>query len=569
MVKRILLFAVFLISILTCYSQVVTECPKNIGFERGDLSNWECQIGDISGTGALFPEGLRPAEISLRPPGPASFVNHRLFKSGQGSKDPYGGFSLDSPNGSDYVVRLGNSDNGRGAERISYSLKVPANVENYSIVFNYAVVFENPPHDEDAQPRFKVRILDDKDTETSCGSFTFTAPGFGRILPGFERSRVTSNGDPVFYKPWAPVMINLSNYRGKTVKLEFTTNDCSEGEHFGYAYIDFNENCSIPVTGNITCNEASSLTLKTLPGFKEYRWFNAENPAVTLGTEQTLVLNQVPKIGAAYGVDVIPYTDLGCPQHLTTVIDGMSFKIHQPPARCVSVDITAIPLVVGNSSDLTYTYWKDPDATIPLSDPRNVTISGTYFIKATSSSGCPLIEAVNVTILSGLDIKLRQPRAVIFPGVLDITNTFTHEPDVTYSYWADSDASVPIASDPRRIDKDGIYYVKADNNDGCTSVTPVTVEVIVPDMTIPNAFTPNGDGINDVFTIRIDRRIHINYFRIYDRWGRLVFETPDINRSWTGFKGNSMASVGTYYWILEFGDDLKKYTRSGYVSVIR
>ncbi len=144
-----------------------------------------------------------------------------------------------------------------------------------------------------------------------------------------------------------------------------------------------------------------------------------------------------------------------------------------------------------------------------------------------------------------------------------------HEQDVTYSYWANSDASVPLATDPKRIDKDGTYYVKAVNNDGCTSVTPVTAEVVMPDMVIPNAFTPNGDGINDVLTIRMDSRISINYFRVYDRWGRLIYETPDINRYWTGFKGNSMASVGTYYWVLEFGDELKKYKRSGSITVIR
>ena len=138
-------------------------------------------------------------------------------------------------------------------------------------------------------------------TTTSCGSFEFIAPGSGGSLPGFEISDIRgSRGDPVFYKPWAPVLVNLTDYRGQTIRLEFTTNDCSRGGHFGYAYIDFNENCSIPITGNVTCPGAKSITLKTLPGFSKYYWFN-DTTGDFLGSADSVVLSPVPPVGTRIG----------------------------------------------------------------------------------------------------------------------------------------------------------------------------------------------------------------------------------------------------------------------------
>ncbi|HEY0769385.1 MAG TPA: hypothetical protein VGD31_03565, partial [Sphingobacteriaceae bacterium] len=168
-------------------SQIVTECPQNIGFEQGRLTNWQCFTGEISGTGRNFPNTQRPAVISVTPSVPIAGI-HTVIPNGTGL-DPYGNFSLDAPNGSNYVIQLGNSNNGREAERISYTINIPSTVNEYSIVFNYAVVLENPDHQEDEQPKFTARVIDvATNTFTECGSFEFTAPGAGGGIPGFEKS---------------------------------------------------------------------------------------------------------------------------------------------------------------------------------------------------------------------------------------------------------------------------------------------------------------------------------------------------------------------------------------------
>ena len=408
MLHRFLLLLSFCITVIHGNAQVVTQCPQNIGFETGLFTNWQCAVGTISQTGSS-PTNVRPAFITLNNSSP-QLDQHTLIKRSEG-KDYYGEFSTNAPNGSDYVIKLGNECNGRGAESISYTMKVPANVDAYSINFNYAVVFESPPHETDEQPKFTVRIVEvSGNTASTCGSYDFVA-SVG--LAGFKTSPFPSrslcgggggagggtatgpnNASPVLYKDWSPVLLNLSDYLGKTIKIEFTTNDCSRGGHFGYAYIDFDENCSIPLTGNITCPEINSLTLKTLPGFAGYRWFNADQPELALGTEDHVFLSSLPNPGTKIGVDLIPFPGLGCIQTLYTTIGGIVMNIIDPAPNCTSVDLTDISIKIGSSSDLTYTYFTDELATTPLPDPKHVLVSGKYYIKGLSSSGCIDIKPV-------------------------------------------------------------------------------------------------------------------------------------------------------------------------------
>jgi len=566
MFQRILLFTCLSYTALTGYGQVVTECPQNIGFENSLFTNWECYTGVVGGNrNPQIPTGT----VSLTP---SVSVNNRqtMIKRGGGT-DPYGFFSLNAPNGSDYVVKLGNNINGAEAESISYTLTVPANVDAYSIIFSYAVVFESPNHVPEQQPRFTAKVFDlTANSSTSCGSFDFVAPRLGSGLPGFEDAPVRkSAGIPVLYKPWSPVLVNLSDYRGHTIRLEFTTNDCAPGGHFGYAYIDFNENCSIPITGNVTCPGATAITLKALPGFSGYRWFNANSDV--LGTADSLVLSPVPPAGTRIGVELVPYDGLGCTQTLYTVIENMNMNIKDPPPKCtaIGVDLTDISLKVGNSSDLSYTYWKDDKATMRIADPKHISLGGYYYVKGLSSSGCFKIQRVKVTIAELPPIAVTQPAPVNYPNTVDITRTFVREPGLTYSYWLTPDTIVRVKN-PTNIRLSGNFYIKASGLGGCECFAPVTVDVVIPDIIIPNTFTPNGDGINDVFTILVNSKLTVKSLSIYSRWGEPVFITSDITNFWDGLKANSMMPLGVYFWVMEGHDNSqKKFFRSGSVTVIR
>lgn len=84
---------------------------------------------------------------------------------------------------------------------------------------------------------------------------------------------------------------------------------------------------------------------------------------------------------------------------------------------------------------------------------------------------------------------------------------------------------------------------------------------------IPNAFTPNGDGINDIFYIR--GNVNLIIFKIYNRWGENIFISRDINHGWDGtFKGvQAPMEVYVYFAIIEEEGIIKKY--KGNITLIR
>jgi gliding motility-associated-like protein len=68
---------------------------------------------------------------------------------------------------------------------------------------------------------------------------------------------------------------------------------------------------------------------------------------------------------------------------------------------------------------------------------------------------------------------------------------------------------------------------------------------------VPNVFTPNSDAFNEKFTIQYASNVARFNLRIYNRWGKLVFESSNINTVWDGRTGSgSEASIGVYYWII-------------------
>jgi gliding motility-associated-like protein len=96
------------------------------------------------------------------------------------------------------------------------------------------------------------------------------------------------------------------------------------------------------------------------------------------------------------------------------------------------------------------------------------------------------------------------------------------------------------------------------NVHGCTDVA--TEEICIqPEVTIyvPNAFTPNGDGLNDVFLPK-GSGLDWNTFSmmIFDRWGNLIYETTDINKGWRGIVKNSgeIAQQDIYVWKIDIND---------------
>lgn len=88
-------------------------------------------------------------------------------------------------------------------------------------------------------------------------------------------------------------------------------------------------------------------------------------------------------------------------------------------------------------------------------------------------------------------------------------------------------------------------------------------------LNIPNAFTPNDDGINDEFRVAY-RSISTFEIYIYDQWGRRVYESNDITKGWDGKVGNRLGTIGCYFYVIKAkGTDGVSYNKKGTVNLIR
>lgn len=108
---------------------------------------------------------------------------------------------------------------------------------------------------------------------------------------------------------------------------------------------------------------------------------------------------------------------------------------------------------------------------------------------------------------------------------------------------------------------------------GCADTLCDTLAVFVDNLWAPTAFTPDGNDVNDVFkVVTTDMAPEDYHLSIYDRWGRLVFETKDMDKGWDGSgKGGGKARSGVYVWHLEYrplytADKLDKY---GYITLLK
>lgn len=214
----------------------------NGGFEKSiDATEWTAAFGKILGQ-------TQDPDWSTLTMG-TSASRHTLTSTGN---DP-NITAIPMVHSGQNAIRLGNSSVGAETELISKTFTVDA--QNSIIRFWYAVVFQDPGHEVMAQPSFWVRLLEG-------GTYK---PGFVN-LDGTGKDKIIASNSSFFetknnirYKNWTCVEVNLSTFIGKEVTLQFITEDCAQGAHYGYAYIDdFCGNCSGSPDGSISFSESKS-----------------------------------------------------------------------------------------------------------------------------------------------------------------------------------------------------------------------------------------------------------------------------------------------------------------------
>jgi gliding motility-associated-like protein len=207
--------------------------------------------------------------------------------------------------------------------------------------------------------------------------------------------------------------------------------------------------------------------------------------------------------------------------------------------------------------------WHDENNAIVGNTPNLQQVgAGTYTLTVVDDGICTA--SSQPFTLVNKDIVLPSPvyDEVTIPVNTNAALTIKNPSAGTYKLYADADGTVLLQENTTgnftitNIKTDTSVYIQY--LAGSCSSQPVRVKITAVDksfFSIPNGFTPNGDGKNDRLNIRIKGRINLVYFRIYNRWGQLVFESSRVNDGWDGFFKGQLQLMGTYVWVA-VGKDL-------------
>ncbi len=207
----------------------------------------------------------------------------------------------------------------------------------------------------------------------------------------------------------------------------------------------------------------------------------------------------------------------------------------------------------------------------PFAFPKR---TSSYFLTVTDVLGCPkpVNDTVTVTVL---------PRMSPFAGndtvvVVGESLQFNGSGGITYLWTPSTGLSSTTISNPVGNyggDLDSIRYkLYVTNQAGCIDSATLLVKVFktVPSIFVPTAFTPNGDGLNDLIAPIAVGIKRIEYFRIFNRWGQLVFNTTRNGHGWDGKISGIPQFTNTFVWICSAVDYLdRKIFLKGLVTLIR
>lgn len=348
-------------------------------------------------------------------------------------------------------------------------------------------------------------------------------------------------------------------------------NSAANGNDFGLDDISFKKcECALTIdagTGGSIC-KGDSVQLNS-SGASSYYWtptntlscFVCDSPVSTTQTTTTYTVTANGP-GGCVATDTV------------TVVVFPTLDLHAGP------DTTICP---GNSVQLTssgalFYQWtpntglSDAFISNPVASPS---VSTTYHLSATDVHGCPQSDSLRITVYPSFPPVVASNDTTICSGhsvVLYVNDhgTIKWTPS---DFLSCDDCIQPFAAPDTTV----TYVVSVTDTNGCSlgsdSVTvavDTTCEIILPPgMMIPTAFSPNGDGKNDLLHV-LGKDILSYQLDIYNRWGQLIFTATDKTPGWNGTFNGEKQEVGVYIWHLDgMLLDGTHVVKNGNVTLIR
>jgi gliding motility-associated-like protein len=395
---------------------------------------------------------------------------------------------------------------------------------------------------------------------------------------------------------------NASLIAAYTVEVTDNSSTCTN-----YSIVTMNQNLALPKAGisnggvNAISCKTSTITLTNISstGINPLTGYPVNKPVIGFlwkgPSPQEPQSNTSTYLASTIGVYTLTAKDLnnGCTSEtVTTIADNIIYPILDQTKKIDTLDcgdntvLTLITVVSNPTPGLTYLWNTPPGSVIGSATVQNLPVSdiGLYSVLVTNSNnGCANLwetEVINGTLTANFSTEPSTgyaPLTVNFTNLSSSANAITGKLNITSTWNFGNGTSIQTKTAQTLssvYNQPGTYTVTLYAVKGsCSESKKQVIKVEVPSsLVIPNVFTPNGDGVNDIYFVKASNLTEISMV-IIDRWGHKVYEVSSAsgNIEWDGKNmSGKEAAEGTYFYMLKAsGKDGKPYESNGQISLLR
>ena len=387
-------------------------CP-NAGFEQGTFANWTGSYGTVAtgAAGSGFPTYTQTSPTIVNPAGNnvsvVNTANYHTIMTTPATNSVYPNvvgwdsiackvvgtqtvseIPVVNPNGGPASVRLNGANSNYRASKLTYNMTLNPNNKNFSI--SYALVLDNGGHLANEQPYFSVKVTDQN----------------GNLVPGCSTYTVTCNAaltdptsplyDPtwtdavvgwgsVMYRKWTSYSFDFSNYPAITsVNVEFYVGGCSQGGHYGYAYVD--AECSQGGAVASFCANDNQAVLTAPGGYTTYQWIGPGGPVTVPngGNAPTATITPVTA-GQVFTCNVTAPNGCASSFQTTVAISSVSITGVGSTPSCLNGNSgTTNVTATGSSSGYNYQWVNSLGATVSTAQNATGLAPGIYTVNVSA-----------------------------------------------------------------------------------------------------------------------------------------------------------------------------------------
>ncbi len=315
--------------------------------------------------------------------------------------------------------------------------------------------------------------------------------------------------------------------------------------------------CSQSTVINIASNNSNTVSVNSETICAGVNTILTATPSTTGGTflwspngETTQTITVNPTVQTYY---VVTYSLNGCSSNATSTINIKSIPTLTLSASSNTICPNNTATLTASGGTLPYTWSNNASNTASV----NITNGGATTVFYTNNCGNIDTKSITVNVTLFNASILANPTTGIKPLVVAFTNN-SSALATTYTWVANNTIVNTQTLALQTYTLEGTYTAYLTVTDGfCFDTDSVQIIVLKEEqpIIIPNVFTPNGDGINDLFKISgINSNSNFNC-TIFDRWGLKLYDWSDVTKGWDGKTNGKLCNDGTYFYVLNFTDN--------------